>query len=547
MRRKTGLAMSGDRIAVETATARGRPGARSMPQASLLRAPVMIEALMISAVLHSAAAVGLGIPSGAPIFPFVLLFMSDSILVALALVPIVGVRRSILAWHDPLTYFGMLSLLATGAFFFVYLWNPPFMLTYVAFLGDNFANASQSTVLLTFVRAVLVEAVFLAIVLIFNRRLRPWTYVRVGKSEEAYGAAFAGAFLLCLGIYGVLKLRGTSYYAQVISRLGQPLTPPPGLARYFLLAGIAGSAVSLAAIGWLNVTAPTQKNLSVWRSAVPVVLVAVSIVLAVLAGSRIAVVLAGFAAVATIRHFGYSLSRQLLIGLIALVLAVGFGVTLLRANPGSGSLVARISSPSSVANIFGTKARVSTLLLNMDRTANTALVVRELDTTGHYLEGESLVSGWDALAHDYAQRLGIASVAYSPLWLPNQYMTYWRFGALTDNSPVPPGFAGEFFMDFGYAGVLVLGAGFGWFVAFLRRRMWRTRSLAGRWCLVIVLFTGINASVTQTSVLASELGLTLLAAALTLVAFQFIARFRPRGTTSSRLHLESAREPREIA
>jgi len=306
------------------------------------------------------------------------------------------------------------------------------------------------------------------------------------------------------------------------------VTPPTGFARYVILAGVGASAVSLALSGWLNLTSPTQKRLSVWRSVPAAALIAFSVVPAVFAGSRIGVVFASFVALATIRHFGYTLSRRIVAASICVVLVGGFAVTVLRANPGGESIATRLSKPASIAKIVGTKDRIATLALNVDRTANTSLVIRQMDTQGHYLKGLSLAAGWDALAYDYGHRLGLVSSDYEPIRLPNQYIEYWRFGQVTNTSPIPPGFPGEFYMDGGYLGVVLLGSGFGWLLAVLRRRMWGSSSLASRWLYVTILITVMTASLTQTSILAAQLGRTILAVALTYLLFRLLVRFSAR-------------------
>lgn len=493
---------------------------------SLLQAPVVLEAFLISAAVHVGATAILGIPSGVPTSPFILLLVSDIVLIWLAFIPIVGIRRSLLAWHDPLAYLGIMFLLATATFYCVYLFDPSFVLGYVSFLGDNFSGASETTLMHVFARAMMAQAAYFGLILVFNRRLLPSTYVRVGKSDEAYGATFAGVLLIGLGTYGFLRLRATPFFSQVVDNLGRSMAaPPPGLARYVLLAGVAASAVSLALSGWLNVVAPKQKKLSVWRSVAPAALIAFSMIPAVLVGSRSGIIFAGFVAVATIRHFGYTLSRRLMAALIVVVLVGAFTVSVLRSNPGSESVATRISNPTSIAKIAGTKDRIATLALNMDRTANTALVIRQMDTTGHYLKGMTLVSGWDALAYDYGQRLGLVSSDYVPILTAQQHMEVWRFGKVNETLPVPPGFPGEFYMDGGYLGVLLLGSAFGWLLAFLRRRMWGSSSLTSRWLYVTGLMTVANAaSMAQTSVLAGQLGLTIAAVVLTLLLFRLLVR-----------------------
>ena len=240
-------------------------------------------------------------------------------------------------------------------------------------------------------------------------------------------------------------------------------------------------------------------------------------------GSRIGVITAGFASLATMRHFGYSLSRRVLVVLLCTVLGGGLAVTILRANPGSQPLASRATSPASVAKVSGTRDRIASLALNLDRTANTALVIRQMDTTGHYLKGLSLVAGWDDLVHEYGYRLGLLSSDYRPIWSPQQYMEYWRFGQVTGTSPIPPGAPGQFYMDGGYVGVLLLSAAFAWLLR-LRRRMWASSSLAGRWLYVAVLLAAVNASLSQTSVLAVQLGLTIAAVTVTVLLFRLSVR-----------------------
>jgi hypothetical protein len=79
-------------------------------------------------------------------------------------------------------------------------------------------------------------------------------------------------------------------------------------------------------------------------------------------------------------------------------------------------------------------------------------------------------------------------------------------------------------MDAGYPGVLVLGAAFGALFAFFRRRMWEASSLGGRWLSVICLFTVANAVLSQSSVLAAQLGLTLAAVAIVFLLFRVVVR-----------------------
>ena len=188
---------------------------------SLLQPPILVEALLISAALHAVATAVLGVPPGAPALHFVLFAVSDIVLNALAVIPLVAVRRSLLAWHDPLAYLGALFLLSTSTFYFVYLLSPALLHGYVAFFGYNFSGVSQPALLQVFIRAVLVQCSYFAIVLVFNRRPLNQTFVRVGKSEEAYGAALAGVLLVGLGMYSFVRLRATPYFSYVIDNLGR--------------------------------------------------------------------------------------------------------------------------------------------------------------------------------------------------------------------------------------------------------------------------------------------------------------------------------------
>src|SRR5665647_2108787 len=77
---------------------------------SLLQTSVVMEALLVSASVHAVATAILGIPSGASAIPFILFVVSDIVLIALACIPIVGMRRSLLVWHDPLAYLGIIFL-----------------------------------------------------------------------------------------------------------------------------------------------------------------------------------------------------------------------------------------------------------------------------------------------------------------------------------------------------------------------------------------------------------------------------------------------------
>ena len=504
--------------------------ARKTKPSSLLQTPVVLEAFLISASFHVVAAAVLGVPSGAPTIPFILLSVSDIALIALACVPLVGMRRSLLAWHDPLVYLGILFLLSTCMFYCAYLYDPSFMVGYVSFLGNNFSGVSESTLLYVFAKATCIEAMYFALILLFNRRVLLPTFVRAGKSDEAYGATFAGVLLMGLGAYGVLKLRATPFFSQVIGNLGRSMaTPPTGLARYVMLAGVAASAVSLALVGWLNITAPTRKKLSVWRSVLPGTLIALSVLPSIFFGSRISVILAVFVALAVLRHFGYTLSPRVLTALICVGVVGAFAVTVLRANAGvAESLDARLLSSSSLSTLAGNRDRIAFLALNMDRTANTSLVIRQMETTGHYLWGATLVAGWDAVAYDYASRLGLVSSGYQPLRTSNGYMELWRFGQITNRSTVPPGVPSEFYMNGGYVGVLVFGSGFGWVFAFLRRRMWKSSSLASRWLYVTVLLFVATDSLTQTSLLAAQLGYTIAAIMLAVLLFRLAVRLSTR-------------------
>ncbi len=425
--------------------------------------------------------------------------------------------------------------MSTCTFYCVYLYDPSFMPGYVSFLGYNFSGASESTLLYVFSKAMCVEAMYFAVVLFFNRRILQPTYVRVGKSDEAYGAVLAGVLLMGLGAYSVLTLRATPFFSRVMDHLGHSMgTPPTGMARYVMFASVAASAISLALVGWVNITAPTLKRLSVWRSALLGTFLGLSALPSVVLGSRISVIFAVVVAVAVFRHFGYTLTLRVVAALACVGVAGVFAVTVLRANPGSArSIGARLLSSSSLSTLAGSRDRVAFLALETDRTANTALVIRQTDTVGHYVSGATLVAGWDAVAYNYARRLGLVSPSYQPLRPPNVYMELWRFGQITNRSTVPPSLPGEFYMNRGYLGVFLLGSGFGWILAFLRRRMWRSSTLASRWFYVTVLFAVATDSLTQASILAAQLGYTIAAIMLTVFLCRLVVGLSTRRRSSA--------------
>ena len=491
----------------------------------LLTAGILLRAALCSVALHVVAPLVFGLPSGVLSVSFLTFALSDTLLVAIALVPVIGVWRGALAWHDPFAYLGFLSLLSTCTFYAAYLFYPEYLPVYASFLGENFSGLTDAALQAVFARAALVQAVFLMTVVYLNRRRIQPTFVRVGRTHEAYAATLSGALLMTLGVLAFVKLRSTPYFAQVIENLGGILaTPPPGMARYVVLAGVGAAAVPLALIGWLNVVAPQARRLSWAQSAIPAGLIALSVVPSALVGSRIGVVFAAFVALAMLKHFGFTLSGRVVAAIVLVALVGGLAVSVLRANPGPESLGQRLTDSGSIAQIYGTKGRLATLALNMDRTANTALVVRQIDSTGRYLNGASLLAGWDSLGHDLGQRLGLEGGAWEPLLTPQQYMEVWRFGQVRETSPVPPGLAGQFYMDAGYVGVLLLSCAFGFLFAYFRRWMWMTSSLGGRWLLAICLFTVANALLSQTSVLAAQLGLTVAAMAVAFLVMRAVVR-----------------------
>jgi hypothetical protein len=136
----------------------------------------------------------------------------------------------------------------------------------------------------------------------------------------------------------------------------------------------------------------------------------------------------------------------------------------------------------------------------MDRVGNVALLLQQLDTVGHYVNGSTLISSWDASAVDLLQRATGYPAFYTPVVEAQEYMSIWRgFGTMT--YPVPPSVVGDFVIQRGVYLFLPLSLLFGWLVSYLRRRIGQSKTWYGQFFLAIVTIKLLTVAHAQVSLM----------------------------------------------
>jgi hypothetical protein len=478
---------------------------RTVALVGCLETRTIVASITISVLVHLAAWMGLGLHGD--LFPSVrllaLLTLVDILMwFVLLLVPIAAIRKR-LCWADPLVYFCSLFLASTVSFFPVFMANWRVAVVYIQFGGNNFP-ASPTTAVVRVIEAELLITAFMAVITLVNLRT---TIVpqRLRASRLSRRAALLAAVLFCsAGVLAFVHEWTVASYVEAFLSTGAREASEPGAARYVFLQQIGGLAASLGMIAWL-LRRPRRTMMSTSTSLFFAAIVAVTLIPVLVSGSigsRIDLFFCMAAPIVAASLQGFRISRKVAVGAVCLLLALFFLVTLLRGQPQKpDSLSGLRDVPGLIQSYVPAESSSLTVLLQMDRVGNVALLLQQLATVGHYVNGSTLIANWDASIVDLTRRAIGVPAFYEPIMQANEHMTVWRFGFVTPRYPVPPSVVGDMFMQHGMLLFLPLSLLFSLLVLYLRRLISRSKTWYGQFFLTIVTLKLLTSALAQISLI----------------------------------------------
>jgi hypothetical protein len=485
------------------------------------------QSLALSLVSHLLLT-GVFFPSVQNLWPNILsLTVADVILWAILLAPVLGAARRRLYWFDPLVfYFGFLFLSVFTAFGML-LYDSAYVFGYMSFGGQNFSGVSDVEKVTYIFRAEVLLIIFSFAVLLVNRGSQSGLVPIKPSLSERRAALLAFAFLAVLGISAFLFQYSLAGYEAALLQPGTS-DIAAGEARLVLAQLLPVYMLSLAAALSFADISGGARSLNLRQSLALLAATLVACLPVILTGARLDVLFLIAVPVFVFPHFRLNVPVRHLLVLAGFAVLLLAGLTLIRYAPPQGATTGQLLQVLQTDPYLQYTNEPFAFLLHMDRIYNVALLLRQLDTVGHYVYGATLISGWDAVLSDLAGRLLPAAQDYLPQLQANEYMSLWRFGFVTHFYPVPPSAAGEFFMQTGMVGLAFLSLLFGFVLRSLRRFCLTGRSMFTRWLVLLLSLRLLTLSATQLSIIAPFIVLTLLPIVLVyVIARQAVAILDP--------------------
>ena len=306
------------------------------------------------------------------------------------------------------------------------------------------------------------------------------------------------------------------------------------MGRYLVMVDIATMCVSLGVLGILG----SSKSMRRHATLVDLLILGAGLGASLPRlwnGARLDAVLAFVAVLVVAAYFGFGVRRVTLLIMSVLIGAIILWITVVRGNSSVAEdpmvVIQQLLSGDLTSDYASQVGSIAGPVLAFDRVGGLALVLEYLDLTGDYLSGESLLSGPVGIVMDLRSRLpGSQQVPAMVFRQANEVTFYWRFGRSGLGSAVPPSLPGEFYMQFGVAGVLVFSILFGLFISWFRRRIASSQSLIRRWTLAMTLILLVKATSAEASVFFSAFLFTLMPIPVTYAVV--ITMLRPGGRRS---------------
>ena len=159
-----------------------------------------------------------------------------------------------------------------------------------------------------------------------------------------------------------------------------------------------------------------------------------------------------------------------------------------RRNPfllGSGDPIFIIKSIFMEPQMISPPMEPLSYLFAIDRVGSIASILQYLHTTGDYLFGKSLISGPTNLIIYFINKL--SNLDLSEIMTSTDYAFLWTYGTL--DLPLgrrPPSLVGEFFMQFGYLGIIPLSIIFSMFFRWVRKKQINSNSVMQYWFYTVL-------------------------------------------------------------
>jgi hypothetical protein len=350
--------------------------------------------------------------------------------------------------------------------------------------------------LLRLAEAEIIILIFLAIITFMNRR--PIDYGQpVRGSRRTYVAALSAAAVgLTAGFYGFARTWSVRSYLEILAQNLGAVSFALGEGRWVTLQKLAfGWAVPFVFIGWMGLREQVGQRHQARLGWIALTVSGLAVFPLLYIGARSMLALSVITSMVVLRYFGIFFTRRMFLVMGIMGASVIAAITVLRGNPLAGGSLNTVMRDLLFGDLFQSflyrrNAPVAPLL-DLDRVASIAVILEYLRGSAPYLYGESLVAGIFNFGAELLSRFsGGGHLLLPVLRVANSYTYLWRFGTTAiGGGALPPSYAGEFFMQWGYASLILLSSLFGWLMFRLRTSIAASPSVLGRWILIAVTMT----------------------------------------------------------
>lgn len=414
-------------------------------------------------------------------------FITDVCLWSLGLIPMVAVGRGRLSALDLLFPMSLIFKATYATVMCVVAIDFNYLAKSITFGSPILSSASQSVLLLRLAEAEIILIIFFLAVLITNPRSYPAAKRIASRHGEDYSAIITGLVLVGLGVFGFVMLwaeRG--YISTLTTDIGRNIVES-GQGRFAMFQTLAIHSIPLGLSGAVVYLLRRFRVVSSTAMFIFLGVVLASVFPQLVNGSRIQVVFLLATPLIIMANFGLRVSKRIAFttGFVCVVI-IGV-VTLVRGNAllGGGSIEDQIKL--SINEYTKSKGSAIGPLLDLDRVGPIALIVEYLKGNSGYLNGSSLIAEIvNQNAMLWNRIVGETVVEGSKVLIATQHITTWRFNSMDVMWAVPPSYAGEFFMQYGYLSLIALSLVFGFMFNHLREMISCSRSIIGRWCLLAI-------------------------------------------------------------
>jgi hypothetical protein len=465
---------------------------------------------------------------------FWILFIFDTLLQAITIIPIIALIRKQIAWFDPVFLLSIIFLSMTAGFLPSYLTDPSYFVSFITFQGvANLGIKNELEFIYTAIFAEIILIIFIVIVYFINRRTIKVSSVRTSILESKYIVLLTLILFLISAYYFTYLWTFQAYLKASTVDIGSYNVKfhGGGSGRYFILSEIGFPSLSLGMIALLITNSIKSKITSIILIGS---IVLVSIIPIIYSGSRIYIIECVYIILALIAWFGIKIDwvPWILISTFTLLLVIS--VTVLRGNRQLSSqpevVINQLISGEALDLYNKNQSFIIKNTVNIDRVGVVMLVTKYINNGKDLMYGESLVAGVVNTLYQIGAGIGLVNPSVvAPLSEANTRILTWVFGYVNIYSgSLPPSIPGEFYMQGGLIGEVILSILFGWIVLWLRRNCAKSNNLAVRWIFIYMTYRIIFSVSTEASLIASYLVFYLPVWLCIVFATSFFSNFKGR-------------------